>query len=499
MMDLSHGFLLREAEIKRQIDFLARWKANQYFFYSEFSIEMKGYPLINPRARYSQDEVRRIIDYARERHMDVVPCLEYYGHMHDLLRIEKYAELGALPHGSDLNPRHPKLQAMLKDWIGQMAALFPSPWFHVGLDEPFELEAAGSQKAGGVPPGQLYGEQLLAVTDMVRSHGKRVLFWADVHAGARIFEKYPELIAKLPKDVVPVPWYYGLSNEYEDFFKPFGKAGMSQVAAPGINIYSDIFPDYTVMMQNIDGFVGMGRKHGAIGILNTGWTDDGQTIYRMAWPGLAYGAVAGWQAQPIDHERFFETYAAQFHGQAQAGSIGKALAALTEARDLYQKTTGRSTIWSLWANPFEPAMLERAAAHREDLRQVRLKAEDALERLLGLIEKERDPSYLVPFRIAAEMLDYAAMKQIYAREIADFFEEMEKTGMTGSAPSLYLGLEISADDHSRERIPARDGAGPLGRRVRILAPFPVQHPRVPAESQGAAVPGPAVPGPGLLN
>jgi hexosaminidase len=61
MMDLSHGPLPTESEIKRQIDFLARWKGNQYYFYSELSIELKGYPLINPNGRYSQDAVRRII------------------------------------------------------------------------------------------------------------------------------------------------------------------------------------------------------------------------------------------------------------------------------------------------------------------------------------------------------------------------------------------------------------------------------------------------------
>ena len=449
MMDLSHGSLLREGEIKRQIDFLARWKANQYFFYSEFTIEMKGYPLINPRARYTQAEVRRIIDYARERHVDVVPCLEYYGHLHDFHRIEKYANMAALPHGSDLNPRDPQIQAMVKDWIGQMVALFPSPWFHVGLDEPFELEAAGVATAGGVAPAQLYAEQLLAVTNLVRSHGKRVLFWADVHAGARIFEKYPDLITKLPKDVVPVPWYYTLSNEYEDFFKPFGNAGMSQVAAPGINIYNDIYPDYTVMMQNIDGFVGMGRKYGAIGILNTGWTDDAQTIYRQAWPGLAYGAVAGWQSQPIDHDRFFEQYALQFHGPTHGRDIGRAIALLAESRDYYTKATGGSTIWRLWSNPFEPAALEKAVAHRDDLRQARLKAEEALELLLPIIQAERDPSYLVPFQVAAEMLDYAGQRHIYAVEIKDFFDRMAKDPSNNAAAGLYLGLEISSEDHSR--------------------------------------------------
>jgi len=76
MMDMSHGPLPTEEEIKRQLDFLARWKANQYYFYSEANIELRGYPLINLGARYSQPQIRRIIDYARARHIDVVPCLE---------------------------------------------------------------------------------------------------------------------------------------------------------------------------------------------------------------------------------------------------------------------------------------------------------------------------------------------------------------------------------------------------------------------------------------
>ena len=104
MMDLSHGSIMKEDELRRQIDLLARFKANQYYFYSEASIELKGYPLLNPKGRYSQDQVRRLIEYARERHVDVVPCLELYGHLHDLFRLERYADMAALPHGGDINP-----------------------------------------------------------------------------------------------------------------------------------------------------------------------------------------------------------------------------------------------------------------------------------------------------------------------------------------------------------------------------------------------------------
>jgi hexosaminidase len=48
MVDMSHGPLPTEEEVKRQMDFLARWKGNQYYFYTEASIELERYPLLNP-------------------------------------------------------------------------------------------------------------------------------------------------------------------------------------------------------------------------------------------------------------------------------------------------------------------------------------------------------------------------------------------------------------------------------------------------------------------
>src|SRR5262249_7846474 len=74
MIDFSEGELTRVSEVKPQIDLMARFKANQYYFYSEASIEFDGYDIVTPEGRYSRDEVRHVIDYARRRHIDVVPC-----------------------------------------------------------------------------------------------------------------------------------------------------------------------------------------------------------------------------------------------------------------------------------------------------------------------------------------------------------------------------------------------------------------------------------------
>lgn len=448
MMDFSHGSLLREDEIERQLDFLARFKANQYYFYSEAAIELKGYPLLNPRARYGREQIRRIVAYARERHIDVVPCVELFGHLHDLLRIERYAGLGAAGHGRDLNPRNPQVEALLKDWIAQFSALFPSPWFHAGLDEPFELYALGSSATGGVPPATLFRPYLEMISSLVQSHGKRLLFWADIHTGVDVFDKDPELIAKMPAGVIPVPWAYDAKRDYTAFVEPFGKAGRPQVVATGVTCWNEVFPDYTTTFANIDRFLADGRKYGAIGVINTGWTDDAQTIYRPALPGMAFGAAASWQDAPLDPAAFFAVYASQRYKGDAAPRVAAALAALSDSRDALAKVVGDATMHRFWEDVLDPARLEKFAAHRDDLRRSRLRAEDAMESLMHAAEAMPADYTLPSLQLAAGMLDYLGMKCLYAVEMADYFR---RAGPHPSSDELYLALrlEASAQNHGR--------------------------------------------------
>jgi N-acetyl-beta-hexosaminidase len=105
MIDMSEGPFPTEAEVKRQIDFLARWKVNQYHFYSETSIALDGYSLLSANERFMQQQIREIVSYARERHIDVIPSLELFGHLHDLFRIEKYSSFVGFPSRSGIQSK----------------------------------------------------------------------------------------------------------------------------------------------------------------------------------------------------------------------------------------------------------------------------------------------------------------------------------------------------------------------------------------------------------
>jgi hexosaminidase len=448
MMDTSHGPLPTVDEIKRQIDFLARWKANQYYLYSEANIALRGYPSINLGARYTEQQIRQIIDYAKQRHIDIVPCVELYGHLHDLFRVERYADLSALAHGGEINPADSRVQALLHDWVEQLAAMFPSPWFHVGMDEPWELEKAGSQAAGGVEPGRLYIEQLKSITALVRQFGKRPMFWADVNSGARIFSRYPELFAQLPKDVIAVPWHYHIQPDYSAFVAPFAQQNVPEVFAPGIWCWDEISPDFLRTFANIDGFLADARKYGTMGMINTGWTDASQVLYRTALPGMAYGAAAAWQQQPMDRDHFFNEYSEAFYSSPVASEVALALDALARAQQLVETALGSETIFRLWDDPLTQARLERLAAQRESFRNVRLLAEDAEEHLVRALTLQADTYSLPSLLVSARMLDYAGMKYIYSLEMAGYFK------LLGDHPNradvqFYLGWESSSRNHSR--------------------------------------------------
>ena len=447
MMDLSHGPMPTEDEIKRQIDFLARWKGNQYYFYSEATIEFKGYPLINPGARYTQEQVRRIIDYGKLRHVDVVPCMEFYGHLHDVFRLERYAGLAAIPYGGEINPRRAEVRAILKDWVNQMGALFPSPWFHIGFDEPWELERAGNDGSGG-DPKKLYTDVLAEVAAVLQQRGKQVLFWADLNSGAELFNRYPDLLSLLPRNVIAVPWYYDADLDFTRMVEPFAKTSIPQVIGTGIWGWDELTPDFEVTFANLNGFLEAGRKHGILGLCATNWADSAQVLYRATLPGMAASLVAAWQPGRVDRDPFFAEYGTLLYGPAAATEVGSGLKALTTAQRKLMDALGRETAFRFWDDPLTPSVLERIEKHRGELHECRLLAEEAQEHFDHALAAAPNAFGLSNLRLAARMLDYAGMKFMYAGDVASAFSKMSERPKREEV-EFYLGRRVSSRNHSR--------------------------------------------------
>lgn len=433
----SEGPMSTESEVERQLDFLARWKGNQYYFYSETNIELDGYPLLNPEARFTKDQVRSIIAYGRARHIDVVPAVELYGHLHNLFRIEKYSELADFPHGGEFNPANPKVKALLDDWVSQLADLFPSPFVLVGFDETWSIQKAAEKSGESGTPVQLFVDQLSHVATKLQARNKTVMAYAD------IMVKFPGIIPNLPRNLIAVPWYYDPSPdpEYKQWLDPLAAHHVPEMLASGVNSWVEIAPDFDKTFANVDTLLAAGRKAQTLGLINTVWTDDNQVLLRMSWPGIAYGAVAPWQAAPVDREHFFSSYAQIVYPRPSANDIAQALTSLNAAEVLLQKAAGVSTMAAVWKNPFAPDMLVRMDSQRDNLRQVRLDAESAQEHLIHALSLGADPTAIANFVVGARLLDYAGMKYIYALELKDVWATLpQKPSRQQLRDALTVGI-----------------------------------------------------------
>lgn len=447
MMDTAHGAAPTVPEIIRQLNLLARFKANQYYLYVETNIDLDGYPLLHTSANYSKSDIAEIVRYARTRHIDVVPCVELYGHLHDLFRLERYSDRSALPHGGEANPAEPQLNALFTDWVKQYAAMFPSPWFHLGFDEPFELERAGSKRAGGVSPDVLWLQHLKSMANAATAQGKRPLFWADIDEGAYIFNKYPGLAASLPKEAIAVPWFYDARTKYDDLLTLFRENHVPNLVAPGISDWDNVAPDFRSSFINIDGMLAAGKSANTLGMVNTMWSDSAQSLHRNADAAVAYGAVAAWQSAPVDRPAFFDAYARTTYGAA-ASEMAQALTALTQAQTSLIEALGNETSFRMWDDPFEPRTLARVRTQASALHNARLAAEEAQEHLMRASTESHTPDDWDALMIAARTVDFTAMKFQYAAEIAENFEALPQHPKTADLQYL-LKREATSRNHSR--------------------------------------------------
>ncbi|PYU97521.1 MAG: hypothetical protein DMG10_30660 [Acidobacteria bacterium] len=286
--------------------------------------------------------------------------------------------------------------------------------------------------------------------------------------------KYPKLISQIPPGTIVVPWGYD-ATVYEPYWAPFASLPIPKIIATGVSIWNSIAPDFDVTFSNIDSFLEVGRPHGILGVINTIWTDDILVLMRPAFPGIAYGAAAAWQRDPMNREHFFDNYARAVYPAPFSAEVAAGLKALTVAETHLSAALGEETSRHLWDPPFAAPHLARLRSHREDLRQARLEAEQAQEHLSQALRLGGDHFSLADFLLEARMLDYAGLRNIYALEIADIWQQM------GSRPksedvNFYLSMETASHDHSRTAEPGNNSVK-VRRRVSAMVEL-----TAPAES-----------------
>src|SRR6185436_10492206 len=173
----------------------------------------------------------------------------------------------------------------------------------------FELGEGQSREAArarGV--GAIYFEHLDRVREVLQPYKRRLMFWGDIAL------HHPDLIGNVPKDMIAMNWQYGTRDDFGPVIKPFKDAGLDQFVCPGASNWNQIFPNLENATKNITNFVRDGQKAGALGMMNTTWDDDGETLFETAWYPIVLGAAASWQRAPLDTAEFDRNFDWAFFG-----------------------------------------------------------------------------------------------------------------------------------------------------------------------------------------
>jgi hexosaminidase len=217
MIDVSRHFIPIEV-IKRNLDGMAAVKMNVFHWHLSddqgFRVESKRFPNLQQMGSdglyYTQGEVRELIAYARDRGIRVVPEFDMPGH--STAWFVGYPELASKPgpysiernwgiFDPAMDPTQERTYRFLDEFIGEMAKLFPDPYFHIGGDEVNGKQWDANPKIQAFMHLHLLknNKDLQAyfntrVQEILRRHGKTMIGWDEV------------LRPDLPKTTVVQSW-----------------------------------------------------------------------------------------------------------------------------------------------------------------------------------------------------------------------------------------------------------------------------------------------------
>ena len=318
-VDISRGPVLTDEQMCAVVRTLAEYKLNMLSLYMEHVFPYRHAPLAAPRgAGITAEKMRQLSAYARRYHVDLVPQQQTFGHLHHVLKQELYADLANTRYGSVLAAEDERAYGWIRASAGELAAAMPGTFLHIGSDETAEI------------PPDAYMRHMRHVGEMLRPLGRRLMFWGDIALS------HPEMLPELPKDMVAMSWTYDAKPDFTGWVAPFRRQGMAVFVCPGLNNWSRVFPNVSVAVANINGFVRDGKNGGAIGMLNTHWNDEGEALFNTNWYGIVFSAAAAWQPGMVDTAAFDATFDRVFYGGADPVAA-RAVARLDRA----QQAAGR--------------------------------------------------------------------------------------------------------------------------------------------------------------
>lgn len=451
--DVSRGPVPTTEYFKRQIRNEALFKMNMHSLYMEHVFGSASHPLIAPEGgALTPAELRALVAYARRYHVELVPQQQTFGHLHKALKFEQYNELAEVPYGDVLSPQQEGTYRLVADWYRELDEIFPGQFFHIGADETFELgrgQSAEAVKARGL--GSVYFDHLKRVRELLLPYKRRLMFWGDIALN------HPDLLPGVPRDMIAMNWDYAAKPSFEARIQLFQKAGLEQFVCPGVQSWNQLFPNNDIAVVNIPNFVRDGQRAGVLGVMNTQWDDDGETLFENTWYGVVLGAAASWQAAPLDLAAFERDFDWAFF-RHEGDELTRAIRTLGSVNT---KLGINNSDQLFWRDPFTDSFQETVARKLdEQAREMRLAVEAVEETLIRERPRvRRNVQALDSMRLAARRFDHLGRRaQVVEQLSRDYWEAYlnlgDRTRVRRLRPytgAIYNSLREMAEELSELR------------------------------------------------
>lgn len=421
LLDVARRKVPTVETLKELVDTLSLLKMNMLQLQVEHTFAWRHHPRIGANCgSLTCEDILALDAHCRRRGVELVPMLQSFGHMRNILMLPEYrhlAENEALQWS--LHATDPASIRFVDELYAEYLPCFSSGLVNIGCDETIDLGRKGGKSNDVIAAkgkGQVYVDYLLALhTLLTEKYGKQVMLWGD------IILHYPELVAGLPKDLIMLNWWYEAKERF-DQVDVFAASGLPQIVCPGTSSWNTLFPRVNVAWENVGNFVRDGKAVGALGMLNTDWGDGGH--YNLLGNSLysyAHGAEVSWAPEPLAREEFEAALGPVLFGQDGAAVV-EAVRLLGSQADRPEIVRGNwsQTVSLLFWSPMEDQSLR-------DLPEDVLSEMVAIAYAAGATFHQATAGSFVPEMVAdmawsADAIAYAVQKTSFLRQVMDLAE-----------------------------------------------------------------------------
>jgi len=303
MLDCSRNAVTDIPELKRFIDVIAAMGYDQLQLYTEDTYEVDGEPLFGHfRGRYTQKELMEIDEYAAERGVELVPCIQTLAHLNAIFRWGEYAKVkdvdDILLVGSE------RTYKLIDNMFSTLRKCFRTNKLHIGMDEAHMLGRGRYKTLNGERDKfDILLEHLNKVCDLAAKYNFEPMMWSDMFfrlaAGGQYYisdAAFDDSIKeKIPKNVSLVYWdYYSKDRKrYADMIEGHKKLCDKIIFAGGAWRWAGFAPHNAFSIPACDAAVTECELGGIKDVFITMWGDNGgETSPYAMLPTLCHAACA---------------------------------------------------------------------------------------------------------------------------------------------------------------------------------------------------------------